>query len=380
MKTLVVYQLKELVEGTTGSSANLNEIMQSIKSLGEIVALIPAEDPIRSEHKTLQGFWSRTYEFYTRSEYFTDFSISYWRQIRSVIGREKPDLILISFLPGILTLILANRRRSKLVYFAHVFEYDFRPLTMSRVIRLPARLTTYILELFACKFSDHIISVSSEDRDKISRVYGVPPSKIAVVQLAKRALMANPAESKSSARSKIGLPGNAPIVLFHGTMTHFPNREAVQRIVSCIAPLVEKKDPAIRFAIAGAGTPESSNGNVVSLGFVSDLNALLDSADLAIMPIATGGGVRMKMIDYMSRGVPTIATSTAMEGIDYSDRREVVIAKTDEDFAERIMELVKNHQLAEEIGQNARDYAVRHFALVQTERTMFDMLDKLGIH
>jgi glycosyltransferase involved in cell wall biosynthesis len=250
---------------------------------------------------------------------------------------------------------------------------------MSRVIRLPVKLITYILELFACKFSDHIISVSGEDRDKISRAYGIPPSKITVVQLAKRALMADPVKSKSSARSKIGLPENAPIVLFHGAMAHFPNREAVQRIRTCIAPLVMKKDPTVIFAIAGAGTPESSSGNIISMGFVDDLKALLDSADLAVMPIATGGGIRIKMIDYMSRGLPAIATSTAMEGIDFNDRRDVVIARTDEEFAERIIELVKNPQLAEEIGQNARDYAIHHFASAQTERTVSDLLNKLKI-
>jgi len=135
--------------------------------------------------------------------------------------------------------------------------------------------------------------------------------------------------------------------------------------------------PGMRFVLAGYGMPTFVEDNVISLGFVDDLAALIDSVDVAVMPITVGSGVRIKMIDYMSRGVPVVATSESLEGANCRDGIDVVVAETDEEFASAIVGLLTDRNKANYIGENGRKYANEHFSPEVFERSMGKMIRSL---
>jgi len=96
--------------------------------------------------------------------------------------------------------------------------------------------------------------------------------------------------------------------------------------------------------------------NVTGLGFVDDLDAFLCAADLAVVPLRHGGGTKLKMLDYLSAGVPTVTTEKGAEGIDLKDGESALIFDgVNESFVSGIVGLLNDEELRKEIGTNAHE-------------------------
>jgi glycosyltransferase involved in cell wall biosynthesis len=306
-----------------------------------------------------------------------DFSISFMLSLRRVLSTERPDLVLTYFLPGIIAATILVPGTSKLVYLANVLQHDYGRKLKKGGLGLPLLLFNDFSERLALSKCNHVLSVSEEEKLRISSIYGVSPEKVTVVQPGKRDFFQRPLCDKESARSILNLPLETPLALFHGAMGHSPNHAAVDRIRRHIAPKVRRIMPSMRFILAGYGMPVFVEDNIISVGFVDDLATLIDSVDVAVMPITVGSGVRIKMIDYMSRGVPVVATSESLEGANCRNGMEVVVAETDEEFASTIVGLLTNRDKANCIGQNGRKYANEHFSPEVFERSMDKMVRSL---
>src|SRR5439155_14104083 len=106
------------------------------------------------------------------------------------------------------------------------------------------------------------------------------------------------------------------VVLFHGIYSLYPNRRAVELIVNLLAPAFIESNPKVQFLLVGTGMPEFTRANVKSLGFLPDLSLALKAADVAIVPLERGAGVKLKVLDYMGAGLPIVTTAIGIEGID----------------------------------------------------------------
>jgi len=87
---------------------------------------------------------------------------------------------------------------------------------------------------------------------------------------------------------------------------------------------------------------------------VDDLESFLRAADIAIIPIDTGSGVRVKIFDYLKRGIPIITTKFAMRGFSVKNQVHVLMSENINDkFIENIKRLVNSREIREKIGKNA---------------------------
>jgi glycosyltransferase involved in cell wall biosynthesis len=355
MKSLFVYPAIGITR-ISGSASSLMELCRIMKEMGEVIVVIP-----ETEERVAISSYSRLYRF-ARYLLPPDLSPWFFWQTRSVMKKERPDVVFCSSLPGSILLRLVVGRKAKFIFIAHIYEQGYIAK------RKPARRyfiqRTYVRfrEGIACKLSNHIISVSELDKKHLGTAYTIEPSNITVIQPENSDMVTRDKMPRDTARRLLALPENVPIVLFHGNMLHHPNRTAVRRIVDTICPKVCGRMPDVKFLLAGAYNKEYLSDHIISMGFVEDLIPLIDSADIAVLPMNIGGGVRIKMMDYMSRGTPVIATPEALEGIDYSDGLNVLCASDDRDFAQKIEYLASNPAQAAEIGDKAREYALRHFS------------------
>jgi len=156
------------------------------------------------------------------------------------------------------------------------------------------------------------------------------------------------------------LPGSTdPVSLYHiGAMDWLPNQESVNWLLEKVMPLLREQLPDIRLYLAGRNMPEyyfqNKWNNVEVLGEVPDAQAFESDKTLLLVPLQSGGGVRIKIFQGMAMGKCIITTSVGVEGIDAKDEEHILIADTPEVFADKIMTVVRQPERILQIGKAAR--------------------------
>lgn len=150
-----------------------------------------------------------------------------------------------------------------------------------------------------------------------------------------------------------------PISLYHiGAMDWLPNVESVNWLLEKVMPLIAQQSPGTVLHLAGrnmpAHYPEANLKNVKVWGEVPDAAAFEQDKSILVVPLLSGGGVRIKILQAMAMGKTVITTSIGLQGIDAQDGRDVLIADTPEIFAGKIIETVQHPERIEAIGTAAR--------------------------
>ena len=154
--------------------------------------------------------------------------------------------------------------------------------------------------------------------------------------------------------------------LFHlGSMEWMPNVEGIDWFLKNVLPDVFAKNNQIKFYLAGRKMPqkyfdEKQDGLCV-IGEVDDAKQFISDKQLMIVPLLSGGGVRIKIIEAMAMGKAIIATSQAAEGLNYTNGKNIIIADSAEEMQQAIIELLKNTEKIKELGMNAQQHIQQNF-------------------
>jgi glycosyltransferase involved in cell wall biosynthesis len=92
--------------------------------------------------------------------------------------------------------------------------------------------------------------------------------------------------------------------------------------------------------------------NVFFEGYVENLEDILTNS-IAIVPIRIGSGMRMKIIDAINYRIPFITTSTGVEGLDFKNGKDCMIADNYDDFADAILKLAEDKRLQQQFIQES---------------------------
>ena len=95
-------------------------------------------------------------------------------------------------------------------------------------------------------------------------------------------------------------------------------------------------------------------GNIEVTGFVDDVRPYMASAAVVVVPLLSGSGTRLKILEAMAMGKAVVATTVGAEGIDYVNGRDIVIADEPENFAEKVVALLADEAKREMLGKSAR--------------------------
>lgn len=144
---------------------------------------------------------------------------------------------------------------------------------------------------------------------------------------------------------------------FHiGALNWEPNKEAVNWFLDEIWPSVNDLD--LELHLAGRHIPaymkDQEDEKFRVHGEVESATCFMADNDVMVVPLLSGSGVRVKIIEAMAMGKAVITTSIGAEGIDCINEEHILIADTAEAFAEKIQFLLENPDKVIEIGQNAR--------------------------
>jgi len=173
-----------------------------------------------------------------------------------------------------------------------------------------------------------------------------------------------------------------PNRLFHiGSMEWDANVEGVQWFLIKVWPNLKAKFPKLEFHIAGKGLNKTDSRyfqtDVFNHGEVENAKEFMLNHGICIVPIWAGSGIRMKMIESMSYGIPVVSTKIGAQGIHVINRKQAMVADSASEFIVALSEILSDPQKSVEIGQEGRLFTEEHFNLQRNTQKMLSFYDKL---
>jgi len=144
--------------------------------------------------------------------------------------------------------------------------------------------------------------------------------------------------------------------LFIANFIYPPNVEAVLWLSCCERYLSERSLQNLTFVLVGRDPPSlpaTSKMKFEALGFVKDVLPIVGSCQLAVIPIVSGSGLKLKALTLLSSGLPVVTTSEGVLGIEAKHGLHCLIADDHKAFAESIERLCVDPQLCDFLQENA---------------------------
>lgn len=145
-------------------------------------------------------------------------------------------------------------------------------------------------------------------------------------------------------------------LVFTGSFRYRVNYEAMQWFVGKVFPLVLDKVPSANLIVTGdhAGLSLPSTRNVTLTGHVDDIKSLIASSTVALAPLWSGGGTRLKILESLALGTPLVSTRKGTEGLDVIDGRTVLLADDPVEFAEAVIRVLETPSLRRSLSEEGR--------------------------
>ncbi|MEI8213215.1 MAG: glycosyltransferase family 4 protein [Planctomycetota bacterium] len=274
-----------------------------------------------------------------------------------ILAEFRPDLVWLDHLDSWLYADKARSHGVKVVIDLHnIYSVilsrtadEKNNLALQSFLRREAKLLS-LRERNAVQEADAILAVSEQDRQHFIELG------------AKRAeLVPNGVDCPKLAHLPIGRMNQRNSILFVGAMNWEPNQSAAILLAKNIFPKVKSVIPEAQLVIVGKSPPpkiqqlETIDGVIVA-GQVPEIQPYLERASLLAVPLVTGGGTRLKILEAFAAGLPVVSTPVGAEGIDARDGESLLISEV-ETMSEPIIQLLASPELGQQIATKARTIA-----------------------
>ncbi len=223
-----------------------------------------------------------------------------------------------------------------------------------------------------CLAADHVLAVSEADAGLLRRLVGgirvtVVPNGIYVDSY------------QISAESA----GDGKTLVFTGKMDYRPNVDAALWMAEAILPKIQASEPNVRLFIVGQRPHPRldrlrGRGDVVITGWVEDIRPYLYRATVYVAPLRMGSGTRFKVLEAMAAGRAVVSTTLGAEGIGATDGHHLVIADAEGDFADAVVNLMRDPERRRQIGLSAREFVRQRYDWSAIVPGLLDVYRHLG--
>lgn len=283
--------------------------------------------------------------------------LNYYETLSKILKKKKFDFIILETLASINAVSILKRldKNAKIFYNAHNVDTNLARAAVSRGDKGPKHFSsTAKVESNFYKILDGIFCCSDDDKAELIRInkedlpISVVPNGVVIPD---NILIKGVSEE------------NPENILFCGSLWSTPNAEGLLWFCQKIWPIVLSEFPHLNLLVVGSGEIAEkfiaikSTPNLQLIGFVDNLEPWYDKSAISIVPLLTGSGTRLKVLEAMGLGVPVVSTSIGAEGIKYTNGLNIVIADEENDFAKKIISLLKDKTERIKISKSARELA-----------------------
>jgi GT2 family glycosyltransferase/glycosyltransferase involved in cell wall biosynthesis len=168
-------------------------------------------------------------------------------------------------------------------------------------------------------------------------------------------------------------------LLFVGGFRHPPNVDAALYLAREIVPLVRERLPGVATYIVGSNAPtairELRVEGVVVVGYAPELESWLERCRISVSPLRYGAGVKGKVNQAMSHGLPVVATRISIEGMHVVEGEEVLVADDPVEFADAVVRLYRDEALWNRLSRAGIANVERHFSPQVAERALAELFE-----
>jgi glycosyltransferase involved in cell wall biosynthesis len=157
-----------------------------------------------------------------------------------------------------------------------------------------------------------------------------------------------------------------PLTAFHlGSMDWMPNAEGIRWFVKEVWPLAQTQQPEMKCRLAGRNMPHDLTSDhsfgLDIVGEVNDAQAFMLSNAILVLPLLSGGGMRVKLVEAMMLGRAVVTTTLGMEGVPAVHGEHLLVADTPQTLADALVMLYRDPDLTQRLATAGRELALAHF-------------------
>ncbi len=148
-------------------------------------------------------------------------------------------------------------------------------------------------------------------------------------------------------------------ILFCGSLDYFPNQEGLAWFCKEVFPLILERLPESRLLVVGKGEPGNDLMNllrhpsIVFYGMVDNVRDYYRRASVAVVPLLSGSGTRLKLLEAMGNRVAVVSTTAGAEGIGYTNNENILIGDLPSSFAAAVIKLLNDRNIGQEMADRA---------------------------
>jgi len=258
----------------------------------------------------------------------------------------------------------------KLVFDMVDFHYVrlLREYELNKDEALKAEAEKFLkIELENCKNADVVIAISTTDKELLKQHFNTDEKVVLISNIHQHI---DKSDNFNSFENRNDL-------LFVGSFRHDPNSDAVKYLKEDIMPLVWKVIPDLKVNIIGSYITDEiealASDKFKLLGFVDDLNAVINTAKLFVAPLRFGAGIKGKIGQSLEHSLPLVTTNVGAEGFDFGEQTNVMIANNAEAIAQKVIDLYTNKILWEEASNSCKTI-LEPFSLKVTENQVLQII------
>jgi glycosyltransferase involved in cell wall biosynthesis len=218
---------------------------------------------------------------------------------------------------------------------------------------------------------DEVVAVSNSDRDTLATITDTPirvaPNGVDTERFA-------PTADGSGVRKKYD---HDPLIVYHGSLGNAQNGEAVDRLCTELFPSFQDRFPDAGVLLVGPDPPSVDNPEIHATGLVDDLPAYIDAADFATVPLLSGSGTKLKILEYLATGSPVVTTPIGAEGLPITNEETALIEMTNEKLIEAMSRLTRDNELRQRLSTAGRSLVESQFSWEQTLQPYDDSITEM---
>jgi glycosyltransferase involved in cell wall biosynthesis len=212
---------------------------------------------------------------------------------------------------------------------------------------------------------DHTLAVTDIDRqalhqaaDSCRATAPVTADRLSVIPIAVDTAQLQPIQRQPDSQTLLTL----------GTLHYPPNADGIRWFIQHVFPLIRQSAPAASLLILGKNPPADfarlaaqSAGAITVTGYVPEVKPYLERSALVVIPVLAGGGMRVRILEALSHGMPTVTTTIGMEGIEARPGEDLLVGDRPEDFAAAVIQVLADPALRERLSANGRRLATTRY-------------------